>query len=242
MEIGNFRLQFVSHVCFIFASAAGRKIITDPLFADGFQWVGHFEKYLTRPAFPAGEITECDLIFVTHIHGDHYDPEAVQTIMRRTAADVLAPHDVLDDLDARGVSRDRMVAAEEGGERRVGDVLVTTYNGYDNSWDEKRRPNKFSLFLETRGTRIFYSGDCHETPPAMRGRSVDAVCMWPHPDDEKLKAFCEPLQFRTFVLMHCDGFDPGDFICNMDMAEQQQRVAALVPGVEVVIPERIGAP
>ena len=64
MRIGTIDIDYLGHVCFLFRSTQGNILITDPFFADGFQWNGHFEKYLTPPDVSVSDITECDAVFV----------------------------------------------------------------------------------------------------------------------------------------------------------------------------------
>jgi len=277
MKVGNLDITYLSHVCFLFVSPGGTRVLTDVMYADGFEWKGHTERYLSPPDVPLDAIRACDVIFVSHIHGDHYDPDAIIAIHERTGADFLAPADVLEDLAARGVDGKHLKEATEGGVYRCGDLELRSYCGYDDSFDDRGRPNKYSLHLTARqrsrssrdggiepvrrrGTKcrpgaaagqhfsdglltcgettFFYSGDCHELPPTMIGQRVDGMCMWPHPDDDKMRALATQIEYDTFIMMHCDRFDPGDFFCNMDCEEQRARLERLVPGISVVIPER----
>lgn len=241
MKIRDFEIRYVSHVCFILASPGGGVIVTDPLFAKGFSWKQHVERYLSRPDISAQDIKRCDAVFVSHIHGDHFDPDAVETIMKNTGAVVWAPADTIDALRDRGAPEAQVAAISEGQELSAADIKATAMAGYDSSYDEQGRPNKFSLLLEAGSTRVLYSGDCHEAPPAMKGKHVDAVFSWPHPDDAKLAAFGAAFKADRYVLMHGDRFDPGDFFCNMDYEAEKRRVARLLPDMEVVIPERISS-
>ena len=81
MKIAHFQVEYLSHVCFTFTSPAGAVVVTDPFFAEGFEWQGHFERYLTPPDVAPEEISPCDVVFVSHIHGDHFDPDAVERIV-----------------------------------------------------------------------------------------------------------------------------------------------------------------
>ena len=241
MKIGNLDVHYVSHVCFILRSPEGATLITDPFFGDGFAWQGGYERYLSPPEFPATDITACDAVFVSHIHGDHFDPDAVVAIRKQTGCRVLASPDVIDVLLERGEAAEGLVALSEGTGAIVGDMAVTAMAGYDNSADEQGRSNKFSLHVTCGDTRVFYSGDCHEAPPAMRGGKVDAILWWPHSSDDTIRAFAEGIDFEQWVLMHGDRFDPGNFLCNLDMAEQAERVAKLAPDAKIIVPERLDA-
>ena len=241
MTIGEIRIDYLSHVCFIFTSPSGIRVITDPFFAEGFQWTRGWERCLTPPDVPVESIRKCDVVFISHIHGDHYDPAAVEAIHRQTGADILAPADVCDDLSARGIAASHLKMASEGAAFNYGDFQLQTHGGYDNSFDGQKRPNKFSLHLATCATRLFYSGDCHDPPPSMNGRRVEAVFAWVHPSDAKLAAFLKAIPCARYVLMHGDRFEPGNFYCNMDMEKEKQRVLRFAPHVEAIIPERVHA-
>ena len=239
MRIGDFDAQYVSHVCFILTSPQGAVLVTDPLFAEGFTWKGCTERYLSRPDIAPEDIRCCDAVFVSHIHGDHYDPDAVETIVRNTGARVWAPADVVDDLAERGAPAPNLVALDDGAALSARDLSARAMAGYDDSFDDQGRPNKFSLLLRAGQTTALYSGDCHDPPPALAGHSVDAVFAWAHPNDDKLRNFGAACRPAKYVLMHGDRFEPGDFFCNFDIAAEKARIERLVPGAEVVIPERI---
>jgi L-ascorbate metabolism protein UlaG (beta-lactamase superfamily) len=63
MRIGSFEIKYISHVCFIFETPAGKSIITDPFFGKGFEHDGHYEKYLSPPQIKITDIKKCDIIF-----------------------------------------------------------------------------------------------------------------------------------------------------------------------------------
>jgi len=240
LQIGDIEFHYVSHVCFMFRSPGGATVITDPFWAESFEWNGHTERYLSPPDLPLERITECDAVFVSHNHGDHYDPVAVARIRRQTGARVLAPPDVIEDLLKRGEPREGLISLEEGTEWRQGELAVTALGGYDRAVDAQGRCIKFSILLQCGGTTFFYSGDCHQPPPAMRGREVDALFLWPLRDEWKVRGFAESFRFKNWVLMHGDRFAPGDFWCNLDMEEQRRAMMRIVPQANIIVPKRIG--
>ena len=239
MNIGHLNIDYLSHVCFRFQSLRGVVLLTDPFFADGFQWNGHFEKYLSPPAIKPQDIDICNIIFVSHEHGDHFDPDAIITIQQKSRAKVIAPVEVLEILKQKGAATELLLPAEEGARFDFKDLCLHTYCGYDNSTDPAGRANKFSLTVECRNTNIFFSGDCHTLPPAVIDKNFDAILCWPVPEDEKLLRLCTGLNTKKFVIMHGDRFTPGDFICNLDYAEQKKRIEKLIPKMEAIIPTRI---
>jgi L-ascorbate metabolism protein UlaG (beta-lactamase superfamily) len=237
MQIGDFNVGYLSHVSFLFRSSGGTTILTDPLFMKSFMWNGHIESYLSPPDISPEDITHCNAIFISHIHGDHCDHNAVRNIHERTKARILAPDDVLESL--AGISGEYLIHVDDGVDVKIGDVTITPLAGYDNSFDGKGRPNKFAMIIKSDATSLFYSGDCHEVPPKLKGKSVDAIFLWPHPQDERLIQFHKDVSFSRFIMMHGDRFKPGDFMCNLDYEKEKERLHKLLPDVEVIIPKRI---
>ena len=94
---------------------------------------------------------------------------------------------------------------------------------------------KFSFILRSGETSIFYSGDCHEPPPAIVGTSVNALFAWPHPRDEAIVKLGQAIAAPLYVLMHGDHFEPGDFYCNFDLEHEKRRVESFVIPAEVMI-------
>ncbi|HUT33510.1 MAG TPA: MBL fold metallo-hydrolase [Planctomycetota bacterium] len=239
LRFHDIQAHFLAHVAFLFRSRAGTVLLTDPMFAGAFEWQGHIEQYLSPPAFPPEAIAKCDLLFVSHIHGDHYDPDAIARIRRTTGCRVLGPPEVVDDLCERGEAADGLVALADGQVVTEGDLSLTAMAGYDDSADARGRPNKFSALITCGETTLFYGGDCHEVPPALRGRQVSALFWWPHDHEATIGAFAEAVRFPVWVLMHGDRFHPGSFLCNLDLAAERRRVQPLVPHADVIVPKRL---
>jgi L-ascorbate metabolism protein UlaG (beta-lactamase superfamily) len=253
MKIGGMNIGFVTHTSFLFGSAGGAVILTEPYFLGGYvnpppkrqgQNLTHIfrrELHLQRPDVQPEYVTQCDAIFISHIHTDHCDLEATRLIVNRTEARVFAAPDILDQLAALGTPVERLVEATDGGVLAVKDLRLTALGGYDDSFDEKGRMNKFSLLVEDGGTTLWQSGDCHNLPPALNGNALDAVFCWTIPNTLERIAGLNPPPER-FVVMHCDQHEPGQFWCKLNPEQQAEVVRAALPdSVEVIVPDRLGA-
>lgn len=143
-------------------------------------------------------------------------------------------------LFQKAPTKKSLVAANEGERFEFSDLEVSVFCGYDDSFDKKGRPNKFSLVLENASTAFFYSGDCHSLPPAVLGRRFNAIFCWSMCDNEtKIRGLCEDIKTSKFVMMHGDRFEPGNFFCNRDMEKDKNIMQKLFPDLEIIIPNRI---
>jgi L-ascorbate metabolism protein UlaG (beta-lactamase superfamily) len=240
IHIGDLRVGFVGHTAFLFAAPDGTVLLTDPYFCGAFQWQGRRERHMQQPDVRPESIRRCDAIFVSHIHGDHCDTDAIDTIVRQTAARVLAPAEVIECLVARGLPAPRLMALHDGQAVSLGAWHLEILGGYDGSFDARQRMNKFSLWIERGPARLWYSGDCHSLPPALKGRTIDAAFCWTSPDILAAIADMTPRP-RRFVIMHHDRHEPGGFWCSRDAEQDAREVSRQLPGVEVVVPDRLGS-
>ncbi len=240
MQLEGIRIGFVSHTTFLIGAPDGTTILTDPYFCGSFEWQGNTERHFQRPDIRPESISRCDAIFVSHIHGDHCDAAAIEVIVQHTSARVLAPPDVIDHLTQRGLPADRLVPLTDGQIVSVGSFTARIQGGYDNSFDAAGRMNKFSLLLTLGPACLWYSGDCHELPPALNGTRIDAALCWASPDLISAMATLSPRP-RRIVLMHHDRHEPGHFWCSRHAEEDAREVSRRLPGVDVLVPDRLGS-
>lgn len=237
MKFGEIDVAFVCHTTFLFSTKEGRVLLTDPYFSGGFQWQGQQEKHLQRPDMRPETIDKCDVIFVSHDHGDHFDPHAIRVILENNDAIVLAPPEIMEQLEAMGLDNGRFWVATENTKLKIGDLRLTAMGGYDDAYDEHGRMNKFSILIESRATTLWYSGDCHRLPPGLSGKSLDAVFSWTIPHTVEHMRELNPLPKR-FIVTHCDQHTPGHFWCNRDPWEEARFVSEVLPEVKVFVPHR----
>jgi len=239
LQIGELRIAFLSHTTFLFGLPDGTVLLTDPYFCGEFEWEGHTERHMQRPDVRPDAIARCSAIFVSHIHGDHCDPAAIRLIASRTGARVLAPHDVLEQPALGSLRQESLCPLHDGQSIQIGSLALEILGGYDDSFDARGRMNKFSLLLEHGATRLWFSGDCHALPPSLPGRTLDAIFCWTYPDLLAALQGMKPLP-RRLVMMHHDLHVPGDFWCNRDPRQDAHVVSQHLPGVEVLVPDRLG--
>ena len=236
MKIKDIKISFIGHTTFYFQFPGGFSLLTDPFFSDGFGF-GKWEKRLSVPLVKPGNIKKCDAIFISHPHGDHYDPVPLQVILKNTKAKVYAPPEITEELSEKyKVPARRLTALTEGYRKVIGGVTLRAYAGFDASFDKAGRANKYALSVSTGKASLFFSGDCHQLPPAVKGKHFDAFFSWPHPKELIVKQYGRFFKFDNMILMHGDKFSPGKFYCNFDYKAEKARMEELLPNVKVLIP------
>jgi L-ascorbate metabolism protein UlaG (beta-lactamase superfamily) len=108
-------ITWLGHATFMIDTPGGKRIVIDP-FLEG------------NPACPPHlkQIDRCDLILVTHGHGDHV-ADALP-LSQRTGAPVVAMVELADWLRAKGVQK--AIDMNKGGTVRVGEIAVTMVNAF----------------------------------------------------------------------------------------------------------------
>jgi len=235
MTVGDVEITFAGHATFLFRIGECR-IVCDPYFAWEFPFEGHVERRLTAPRCKPEDLGGPDLVFISHSHGDHFDPDAVKKIASARTV-VAAPAEVLEILaSGDGGAPGAPELLSEDMDLRVNGVTLSFLAGYDNSSDKLGRQDKFSLLISSSEARIFYSGDCHEAPPRLKQHSdkLDRCILWP--EDEAVARFVEEAGMTRMILMHGDRHEPGNFPCSMDYDAEKARLEKKFPGLEVRVP------
>src|SRR6185312_2514818 len=160
---GTLIVQPIVHASVVL-TAGGKTIYADP--------VGGAVKYqgLAAP----------DIILVTDIHGDHFDPATLHAI-RREGTVLIVPQAVADrlpDQDKSGI-----VILANGADKQVAGIGISAipmYNlpaGNPNAMHTKGRGNGYVLTVN--GNKIYLSGDTEDIPEmrSLQGIDVAFVCM-----------------------------------------------------------------
>ncbi len=104
---------------------------------------------------------EADVIFITHAHSDHLQPDEIDRL-RTTGTKLVAPHDV-----ARELSGD-VTPVAPGESHEVGGVKFATvpaYNVHPERLDKHPKANRWvGYVLELGGTTYYHAGDTDHAP------------------------------------------------------------------------------
>jgi L-ascorbate metabolism protein UlaG (beta-lactamase superfamily) len=122
-----------------------------------------------------------DMILITDIHGDHFDPKTIEAI--QTAKTMLiVPQAVAETLPAT-TGKERILILKNGDQSTQGNVKISAVPMYNRADAEnanyhiKGRGNGY--ILEIGGKRVYISGDTADTPEMRALKNIDVafVCM-----------------------------------------------------------------
>ena len=119
-----------------------------------------------------------DLILVTDIHGDHFDPKTLSAV-RTSDAVLIAPAAVADKM---GADKGAAKVLANGEKARVGDIEVEAVPMYNLTPERKNLHTKGrgnGYVLTMGGKRIYISGDTEDIPEMRELKNIDVafVCM-----------------------------------------------------------------
>lgn len=151
----------------VLLSAGSDQVLIDALFGDGLR------EYLTVP-MPVrdsleralGRFGEIDLILVTHVHRDHFDPMAVaRHLAANPTAHIAAPSEVIDSLRVLGrwsdPSRTHSIAPDRNrvARLRVGAVSVEGHGIPHPAGPRRQHVEHLVWVLSMGGVRVMHTGD-----------------------------------------------------------------------------------
>lgn len=232
-EHGQLSYLHVSHCTFALA-AEGTLLLIDPFFSGSFWWKDRLEKHLDSPACAIEQFQQCDAILVSHEHEDHFDVQALRTLMQQTPAVLYAPQLVVDLALQANLPADRIKAAKPGESFDVGPMRVTPYPA---AGSEKTNPvDRIGFLIQHEGQMLYHQGDSHaasSTWAPMRDK-LDVLIMWPH----RVMEVVNTLHPRAIVFHHLDRFTPGDFFCNRDAKLELTYHRHYHPDTRFIVPPR----
>jgi L-ascorbate metabolism protein UlaG (beta-lactamase superfamily) len=157
------------------------------------------------PVLRGKDVAKADLILVTHAHMDHFKPDEVAEVARRTRATVAGPRAVIESL-AREVPAAVLKemepapagrrAAAQGAKLELPFATITAFRTFHGSGHN-------SYLIQTSGLRFFHDGDNEDTrriPISELGR-IDALMIGPWQGSGWVE-FIEKLSPPRYFLMH----------------------------------------
>jgi len=160
-EKGDLTIHPIEHATFVM-KWNGKTVFVDPTKGgDAFKEHG-------RP----------DLILVTDIHSDHFDPKTLAAV-RASDAVLIVPAAVADKM---GADKGAAKVLANGEKARVGDIEVEAVPMYNLTPERKNLHTKGrgnGYVLTMGGKRIYISGDTEDIPEMRELKNIDAafVCM-----------------------------------------------------------------
>ncbi len=119
------------------------------------------------------------IILITDIHGDHFDPKAIDSL-KKTNTKLIVPQVVADKLS--GIDKAQIIILGNGGSNTVNDILINAIPMYNlpespSSRHTKGRGNGYVLTIG--GKKIYISGDTQGIPEMRSLKDIDVafVCM-----------------------------------------------------------------
>jgi L-ascorbate metabolism protein UlaG (beta-lactamase superfamily) len=144
-----------------------------------YKWKGEITVYLDPWGLRKGQEEPADVIFITHAHADHFEPEDIEKI-RKSTTQFVAPRDVAEKL------KGNVKAINPGDSFDVAGIkveAVPAYSTVEHRLQTHPKSNNWVGYILTLdGHRYWFSGDGD-----------------PNPDIEKIK---------TDVALICVGGDP----------------------------------
>ncbi len=199
---------------------AGRRLVIDPYLSDSV--TNKFGLHRISPPTMAIADLKPDVIFITHDHLDHFDPDTLQPLMFQSKAVLLGPQSVMNHGQQMGFDEKRMVLVEIGKqESSAGFVLTPTPAMHSDA-------HSVGLIVEAAGKRIYCSGDTLynaelvEKVYALTGQQLSAafVCMngrLNNMNSKEAAKFVARLKPKMAIPMHYGMFaentaDPAEFV------------------------------
>ena len=175
-----------------FSTAAGDVKITPLFHASTLIQAGGKTIYIdpAKPAKLAG-LPKADLILITHIHADHFDPESIAALSQPTT-EILAPASVVEKFpSAKPIANDQSRPWQQWTIEAVPAYNLTRGPAPGKLYHPKGRDNGYVLTYG--GKRFYFSADTEGIPEMRALKNIDVafVCMnlpYTMPPDEAADA------------------------------------------------------
>ena len=121
------------------------------------------------------DLGRIDAVFLTHKHGDHADPVALEPIGRLTSAQIVGPESCVAVAREAGCPADRCRVLARDEAMTIGDLRVTAVKIHDPG-----AKGCSGYVLETSGLAVLHAGDSTYFPGFVdlgRRWALDAICL-----------------------------------------------------------------
>lgn len=174
---------------------------------------------------------DADIIFITHEHFDHFNPEDIAKVRKDSTVFVI-PASMEKTVAGAGISGDKLVMLTPGTKTEVCGIPVETVPSYNISKQFHPKSNEWLGYIVTlNGQRIYVAGDTDATPEA-RSLSCD-IAMIPigghfTMDFREAADLVKDMKPKTVIPTHY-----GDVVGSPEDGESFRKLAA--DSAEVVI-------
>lgn len=153
---GQLAIFWFGQAGFVFKTASGRVIGIDPYFTD---YVLRSEKLagfkrLTPPPCGMDEIVFDDLL-ISHEHGDHFDADAIETLMANGKTHVYTNCVCAQKMRDMGLDMSRVTVLEKNVRHELGEYTLTAMDCDHGAL----APEALGFMLDFGFTRVYYAGD-----------------------------------------------------------------------------------
>lgn len=165
VEPGSLRIWWIGQEGFVFKSAT-QIIYIDPYlstYAERMTKGKPNEHVRIKPApMKAEEVTHADIVFCTHDHADHIDPDSLPAIaVQSPQARFVVPECARETMRNFGIDDDQIYSMKGDDELRLNDIYVYAIPAKHEEFDQD--PQKgypyLSYVIEIDGITIFHAGD-----------------------------------------------------------------------------------
>jgi L-ascorbate metabolism protein UlaG (beta-lactamase superfamily) len=144
-------ITWIGHATFLIKGEA-LTVVTDPWFGQSF-----LLRRLRPPALAPGDIPACDVMLVSHGHGDHWDGHGL-ALARRLGSIVVGPAPVARAARRKGLQAE---AAVPGRSISAAGLEITVLSAYHPAPGGK---NAVGYIFYLDGQRIYFAGDTLPNP------------------------------------------------------------------------------
>lgn len=165
---GQFELFWLGQAGFICKTAGGKLIAIDPYFSDYVQRIipeeGLGFKRLSPPPCHADDLS-FDVLLISHEHGDHFDMDAMPSLLRNERMRIYTNPVVYAELRNMGVSETRLHCIKKGQTLPLWEGLCLTAVDCDHG---ELAPEALGFLIDFSFAKIYYAGDTAYSPDRLK--------------------------------------------------------------------------